>query len=159
MNNVTAAGRPSELGEPPIIISYQSPIAWIAPGVFALMAAIGVLWFVAGFLQGGPLWFGAIWVAIGGWNAINMIGRQARSVVVVNDTLYWTTWFRQEQVAVEDVVRLSLASVGAVQVIECRDGRKLRFAIAQGYRLFIDRLATTYPDLEIERGAFFGGAA
>jgi hypothetical protein len=145
----------NDLGEPPVIISYQSGIAWLAPGIFALMAVMGVLWFVAGLVQGGfPVWFGVLWFAGLGWIAFNMIWRQARSVVVVNGTLYWTTWFKQEQIALKDIVRLSLASRGSIQVIECRDGRKLRVAVAQGYRPFIERLARTYPDLDIELGAY-----
>jgi hypothetical protein len=155
MQDVSGPRRPSELGEPPILISYQSRIGWLAPGVLGLMTVIGLIWFAAGIAHGDfPLWFGVLWFAGLAWLWFNMVWRQARSVVVVEGTLYWTSWFRREQVPIADVARMSIRLGGTEQVIECRDGRRLRIAVAPGYRSFVDSLRGTYPDLDIAWGGY-----
>jgi hypothetical protein len=144
----------SEPGEHQTLITYQSGIAWIAPGIFLMAAAMGALVLVVSFVQGGPVWFVALWFGLMAWIAFNAIVRSARSVEVWDGILVWRSWFTTQRVALKDVDRLSLAFGGTVQVIECRDGRRLRVALAQGYRPFIERLARTYPDLKIEGGRY-----
>lgn len=141
-----------EVGERPVVISYQSRMAWMAPGIIVFMLPVGVIWMYLAIIQNGPVWFGLLWFGVLGWNGYNMIVRQARSIVVAGGNLVWRGWLRTESVAKQEVARLTLAQGGAEQVIELRDGRKLRVAIGQGYRSFLERLGRAYPDLPIEIG-------
>jgi hypothetical protein len=49
---------------------------------------------------------------------------------------------------------MSLAYSGSIQVIECRDGTKLRVAVMQGYDSFLRSVAAAYPDVPISQGKY-----
>jgi hypothetical protein len=134
------------------ILSYRIPD--LAPGVFALLGVFGVLFVALMVVQGGPVLFGIAWLGLMAWLGFNYLVRMAHAVAVTNGTLFWTTYFRTEEVRVSEIERMTLAFGGSVQVIECRDGRRLRVPIMQGYEPFVTALAREYLSLKIDLGRY-----
>jgi hypothetical protein len=132
----------------PVILSYRIPD--LMGGIPAIMVAIGVVLLPVTVIAGGPVLFVLFWLGGVGWIAFNFIVRSAHAVAVTNGKLFWTSYLTTVEVPLTDVVRMTLAFGGSVQVIECRDGRKLWVPVMQGYQQFIDAVAINYPDLQIE---------
>jgi hypothetical protein len=134
------------------IISYRIPD--LAPGIFAIMGTAGAVALVLSVIRGGPVLFILVWLGMVGWLAFNFLVRMAHAVAVTNGKLFWTSYVTTTVLDLSQVVRMRLAYGGSVQVIECRDGRKLRVPIIQGYQRFIVALAGAYPKLNIEEGRY-----
>jgi hypothetical protein len=137
-------------------ISYHPPEAAVLVPLFAALI-LGAPALAVAFLDAGQLRFLVIlWLAGMSWLAYNYLVRLAREVVVTGERLFWSNYFTTIELPLSDVVRLRSASFGLEEVVECRDGRRLRVRVRPGYRPFIEAVARAHPDLPIELGAYSG---
>lgn len=137
------------------VLSYRLPVRWLFPVVAVVWAVVDIVLIVAAFASGGPpVWFVALWMAITGWIGFNFLWRMPYEVTVENDLLTWRGFFRTEAVPMSDVARMSLAMTGNMQVIERRNGSKLRIAVMQGYGPFISSVVEAYPGIPIAVGRY-----
>lgn len=125
-------------------------------GRFPIMTAAGAAGLVASLITGGPWWFCALWLLIIGWIGFTFIWRLPYEVVINDGHLTWRGYRQRRTVPMSDVARMTLAFSGNVQIVECRDGSRLRIGVMQGYAPFIQSVVEEYPDLSIELGRYAG---
>jgi hypothetical protein len=134
-------------------IEYRVPGASTFPAILAFMMLVGLMGLILTLTSGGPLWFVLAYLAIVGWNAFNFLVRFARSVSIKAGTLHWIGFLGSESVPLATVARLSVWFGGSVQVVETREGRKLRIPIMQGYRRFGEALADAVSGSQTDQRA------
>jgi xanthosine utilization system XapX-like protein len=136
-------------------VEYRVPAASAAPGMLGIGMLVGIFFLVVSVTTGDPpLWFVLAFLAIWGWQAFNYLVRFARAASIESGTLHWTGYLKSEQVPLDQIARVSLGFGGTVQVVECRDGRKLRIPIMQGYRSFGEALAEALAGISVELGSY-----
>jgi hypothetical protein len=133
---------------------YRLPIVWLAPAAMGVMTAVGVVGLVLNLIYGGPWWILLLWLLGVAWLSYNFIWRLPYEVVVENECLNWRGYRGTQTVALSDIDRMSTAYSGSVQVLECRDGRRLRIGVMQGYQPFIRSVMDAYPDIPISGGRY-----
>lgn len=119
---------------------YRVPAAGTFPFILGFMALVGFLALALTLTGDGPLWFVLVYLAIVGWNAWSFLFRFARAASIESGALRWTGFVSSESVRLDEITRLSVWPGSSVQVVECRDGRKLRIPITPGYRPLGDAL-------------------
>lgn len=135
-------------------ICYCVPIKWLAPVLVPVMIVGGITFLVVTSLTHGVWLLPALWLALMGWIGFNFIWLLPFEVVVSNGKMTWKGYLRTYTFSVSDVLRITNALQGNVQVIELRGGRKLRIGVMQGYRQFIERLSGAYPDILVDTSAY-----
>jgi hypothetical protein len=136
-------------------LRYRVPVRWLFPIASVVWAFVDVVLIVLAFTSAGPpVWFVVLWLGVTGWIGFNFLWRIPYEVLVEDGHLTWRGFFRTQSVPMSDITRLSLAMTGNMQIVERRDGSKLRIAVMQGYGPFIRSVVEAYPDIPIAVGRY-----
>lgn len=124
------------------------PIGWsMFPAILGIFALAGIGALVASIVTGGPWWFFVLFLAMVAWLAVNVLCRTGYELKFDNAYLYWRGFLRSGKVLVSDVVGVDSEFLGSVAVFICRDGRRIRIAVLQGFAPFLKALTEAHPSL------------
>lgn len=131
------------------------PIGWnMLPAILGIFIVAGLTALVASILTGGPWWFFIFWLAGVAWIAVNGLYRTSYEVRFDDACLYWRGFLRSGKVLVSDIVGLDSEFLGSIAVFICRDGRRIRVGVAQGFAPFLKALTEVHPSVRAAPGRY-----
>jgi len=122
------------------------------PAILSVFAGFGVLGLVV--REGPPLWFILLWFAMLGWLAVNGLYRTNYELRFDDTYLYWQGFLRSGKVRLSDVLAVDSEFLGSIAVFVCRDGRKIRAGVLQGFAPFLSSLSAANPSLGAKPGLY-----
>jgi hypothetical protein len=135
---------------------YRTPIGWrMLPVILGIFAAAGLVGLVVSTLGNGPpWWFLLLWFAVLGWLAFNALYRTSYELRFDDAYLFWRGFLRSGKFQVSDVVGVEYDFLGSVAVFTCRDGRRTRVVVLQGFAPFLAALAKAHPAIGAAPGRY-----
>lgn len=129
------------------------PIGWsMLPAVLGIFAVAGSAALVASILNGGPWWFFILWLAGVAWIAVSGLYRTGHELTFDDTDLYWRGFLRSGKVPLSEIVAIDSEFLGSVAVFICRDGRRIRIVLLQGFAPFLKALTASHPSLTAAPG-------